>query len=339
MIMKRLYIIIVFTAFACTVNAQLPSECTVPAVLRNNYYREVANLGLKWMYCLHSPDTALIDIPQWCQDTVWKGLAAIYNRNDQDGIDSIFNKYCIHGGNISIWRGLSVHVDTAFAWVVNWANLQNTTGIPDLDSLLQKYGFTVTGFYHEYNTEHRVTLHTDQLINEYIFCDSLESFPGIISAKQATLAGQGAMSGIAYYDTGYVKYFTFHLGWGMVNGHSWRFKVYPDCSIEFLGVEKYFYEPYPEPVNCNLTGEPEPIVANKPIVIHPNPVTCKVTVSIPENQFQGFITILNLTGKALLNHYTSEPETHIDISNLQAGIYLARIIFGNRLEIRKIIKL
>lgn len=320
--------------------AQVPSDCTVPAVLKKNYEWEVANMALKWLYTLHSPDTVFIDIPQWCQDTVWKGLAAIYNRNYLVEVDSIFNKFCIHGAgwDIVIWRNLSVFVDTTYAWTTNWANLQTITGIPALDSLLEKYGFTVTGFYHEYDNQHRAKLQTDQMINEYNLCDSLESFPGIIHAYQAALGGQGAMSGITFNDTGYVKYLTFHLGWGMANGHTWRYKVYPDCSTDFLGVTKNFYEPYPDLVNCNITGIPHPAAPFHDVEIYPNPSTGVFTVSLPENTSGYSITILNLNGQKIISYQITGMDTQLDLSNLAKGIYLVSVISEKTMQIGKFVK-
>ena len=90
--MKRIILLLIFFVVGFLTRAQWPSVCTVPDVLRNNYEFDVADLTFKWLHLIHSPDTSLIEIPQWAQEPIWEGLAAIYNRHDIIEIDSLFNK-------------------------------------------------------------------------------------------------------------------------------------------------------------------------------------------------------------------------------------------------------
>lgn len=335
--MKKVVLFLLFITGSYAANAQIPSNCNVPDVLHKYYDWEVKNMALKWIYSIQSPDTAFIDIPQWCQDTVWKGLAAIYNRYDQVEIDSIFNQYCIHGvgWGIVIWRHIVVYLDTTYSWTNNWSNLQTATGITALDSLLAKYEWIVT----EYDSVNNFAiLATTQSINEYILCDSLESFPGVLNAIQRSMGGQGGLSGIGFSDTGQVKYYTFHLAWGMANGHTWRYKIYPDCSIEFLGVVKGFYEPYPEPVNCNITGILHPAVPFYEVEIYPNPSSRLITISIPGISFPDHLTILNLNGQELITRQITEPTTTLDISSLPTGVYFVRVMSEKTVQVRKVLK-
>jgi len=117
-----------FAAILFNVNAQLPSSCDVSDVLSIYYAPDVKDMALKWLYSIKSPDTSQIDIPQWCQDTIWSGLAALFNRCDIPEVDSVFNKYCVHTDvgfqGSGIFKFMGIDVDTLISWTHNWINYQ-----------------------------------------------------------------------------------------------------------------------------------------------------------------------------------------------------------------------
>lgn len=334
------------------VNAQLPSNCNVPLVLRKYYEGDVKDMALKRLYSIKSPDTGLIDIPQWCQDTVWHGLAAIFNRHDQPQVDSVFNKYCVHtdidiAGVSVIFREICVDVDTNYSWTSNWLDLNTKTGIPSLDTLLAKYGFAVTYVYHWTNDPPTVILTTTQYINTLPFCDSLESFQGIIRAYPNYLSSTGPKSSIAFSDTANIKYYTFPFHWGGDVGyhHDWRFRVNPDCSIEFLGNEPgcpgsgwWWHPSLPEPSNCNILDIPQPLIPCQELEVHPNPSSGLITISITENFSRHSLTILSLNGQELLKQTITEPTTTIDVSTLPGGIYFVKVTGEGTVQVGKFIK-
>lgn len=317
--------------------AQTPSSCDVPDELLFHYQDDVKDIAAQWLFDIHSPDTALIDIPQWCQDTVWSGLAAIINRYDLPEVDSVFNKYCIHrmNGFFDI-RTIYVQLYPSTPWINNWINLRINTGVAALDSLLSHYQFSVIYFSPD---DHWGSLFTPELINLYALCDSLESFNGIADADPDSWGGSAAWYDHIYFsDTAGIKYYTFQKGVGLAELYRWNFSVNNDCSIDFLGNEgSYCYE-LPVPVNCNiLTYIPE----NREVsgcAVFPNPSTDKITIS---SQLLTGITILslfNVNGEKVLEKPLTETETQIDISALPRGLYFVRVQDEKMVEVAKIIK-
>jgi hypothetical protein len=340
--MKRIVVILTFLAISFSTKAQLPSSCNVPDVLKSNYEFDVAHLTFKWLYEIHSPDTSLIEIPKWAQEPIWEGLAAIYNRHDIIEIDSLFNKYCVHNSitHSSVHRSIVIDVDTSFAWTKNWAQLQTITGIPALDSLLAKYGFNVYRYFEL--THVFAELETTQSINVLPLCDSLESFPGIISAHFSGYAGDGNRIKFEYSDN--ARLYTFTLAWGdclagCTSFHIWKFKVYPDCSVDFLGIENYISDHYyPEPLNCNLSDDVPGQPATEPTVtVFPNPAGDYQTVRTTLPGILSFV-LVNVFGQKLLSG-TFQKETTLNLRTLNRGLYFLVIQEDNKTIITKKIML
>ena len=94
---------------------------------------------------------------------------------------------CFSGGTV-IYEGVMVSVDTAYSWTAQWANLITTTGYTELDNLMATYGFTIS--YYSSSTDVAI-LNTNQVINIYPLCDSIETFDGVICADPNIYFGDG----------------------------------------------------------------------------------------------------------------------------------------------------
>lgn len=76
------------------------------------------------------------------------------------------------------------------------------------------------------------------------------------------------------------------------------------------------------------------------IALYPNPVTDKLTISGTGLLSEPRIVVYSSTGTVIIDKKLHEESTEIDMHQLRAGIYLIRILSGNRLiETRNIIKI
>jgi hypothetical protein len=328
--MKKLYVLLAFFACILSTAAQLPSDCTVPDVIRNNYKFDIGHLAFKWLHEIQSPDTSLIEIPESAQGPIREGLAAIFNRHDFPEVDSVFNLYCVHNSapHSLVHQGLWVRVDTAFAWARNWATLQTITGIPALDSLLAKYAFTVTTYYPStQGSWAEVTLTTTKCINVLPVCDSLKTFAGFIFAKPNLSGGDG--STIEFEYAGDVRYYTFTMKWGdcwagCTSSHAWKFKVNPDCSIELINVVSYISDHYYPPLSyCNLSFGVSGTSVPPVVTIFPNPAEgfLAIRASIPE---EISYNLVDGWGRIAMSG-TLRGETTLDLRTLSHGLYFIMI--------------
>ncbi len=342
--MKKLYILLLALFAINSAMAQWTSNCNVNEELLIYYEEDVKDIAAQWLFDIHSPDTGLIDIPQWCQDTIWAGLAAINNRCDLPEVDSVFNKYCVHRewGFFNI-KTIVIQLDDTCSWLNNWINLQITTGVADLDSLLSQYNFTLTHFFNNSNTG---LLSTTEIINLDAICDSLESFEGITYSEIDSWAGSSAWYDHIYFsDTAGVKYYSFQIGISLAGRYLWHFKVNLDCSIEFLGNNgSYWYDEFPEPNNCNIfTSEAEYIKESFNYLIYPNPFSTLTTLSYELKQPEKVtMSIYNHLGKLVYQTQENQSQgNQLLIWNAESypeGVYFYRLQVGDGVANGKVLK-
>lgn len=91
--------------------------------LSQHYAEDVADLALARMIEISSADTNEIIIPWYHQDSIWRGLSAIFNTTTFSARDSIFDIFCIHDGiNYASpsYPAIYIRYDTTFSWTHSW---------------------------------------------------------------------------------------------------------------------------------------------------------------------------------------------------------------------------
>jgi len=324
--------------------SQIQSSCEVPQNLQTAYATDVANLTVKRLYQNDSPDTCFITIPQIHQDSIWEGLATIFNASSVPGRDSIFDIFCIHqeNQNIKLRKDILVYTNSSSQWTEYWQNLEILTEDPELNNLLSNYGFSIesyTDISYSDLYDGRVKFITEQDINTIAFCDSLETFEGIHHASPNSSYLEG--NDIDYNVIDGVKYFDFRLincgfDWGTCYYYTWKYEVHQDCYVDFAGIIAETYE-LPDPQNCNITTHSDNNYSNS-INIYPNPTNGEITVSIGNKEIQDFsIMVTDIQGKTVINTKKQKNKLMLDLPN---GIYLLKITnneisYKNKLIINK----
>ena len=204
--MKKLVLLLVVISIFDIVNAQTNDS----PLLETEYERDIKNLALRRMYQVQSPDTTIIRIPQYWQDTIAEGLVAILNASSIPERDTVFNLYCIHDNTNSIetFHSLLIQIDSSYAWTQAWQDLNSITGNAYIDSLVTRYDLNVDQFYN-WSFGNYVLIHTDSLWNVYALIDSLKQEPGVIDGELNTMIGDAGK--ILYDKIGGDRYYSFYL--------------------------------------------------------------------------------------------------------------------------------
>jgi len=340
--MKKTIIYLILLVFSSDVFSQIQSDCNVPSILFTEYESDVRDLALKRILSLECVDTAQIIIPSSYQDTIWHGLASIFNISSLPERDSVFDIYCVHNNSTSntvIYKDIYVQVDDSYGWTSAWTSLTTITGYTDLDKLLSSYGFSIV---HYSSLIDVAKLRTDQEINVYALCDSIELLDGIILAEPSVEPGDE--NRISYDRSGDSLFYNFTVGWGDCNSlcgnkYTWKFQVnYSDCSVEYIGVDFYNgmpSDPFPEPSDCNITLQRNIVENNSLINLFPNPFAYSINIETPK---EGLLEIHSLDGRLLYSAFINKGKQELNLSKLPVGFYIAKLIIDSDIYVERILK-
>jgi hypothetical protein len=338
--MKRILAsLLLSTLLALGLQAQVPSDCTVPPVLRQEYARDVINLAMTQLYGTSSPDTAFVHVPTNWTNPIWEGIAAVYNATALPERDSVFNLYCVHDQTslIQTYQGYLIQIDTNFAWTQAWQNLITLTGNAALDAMLTHYDLEIAQYFN-WSFGQYALLQSDSLWNNRALIDSLEAIPGIIFGEPDQIFGSAGK--IEYEAIGNDRYYDFYFEWsdcfdGCDNYRVWHFKVSSDCSVTYLGFDEWGFFgllPLPSPLNCNISTaqlEPNSAIGFK---VFPNPTSGKIEVEMvaQENEWMA-VSLYDLNCRHLTTVSTWSASMEIDLSHYPAGIYSLNISQNGKL--------
>ncbi len=343
--MKRTFILFLVLSASFVTTAQVQTSCFISPAFRAAYEDDAKSLATQRLYEIQSPDTQLIDVPQVHVDSVLTGLATIFNLDTMLQADSIFRYHCIHseaGFQSPVCKGLSLVIDTTYAWTQQWVNQQTLTGYGALDSLLVRHGLTF-GSIMLFQGMGFVQLTTSKVINMQALSDSLALLNGINSASKNCSPGDAPK--LITYTSDSLQRFGFRIGWGdcpagCTETKTWQYSVDPqNCTVSLDSILQQFsfYFGYPALVNCNLlptTSVPQ-VNASPGVLLHPNPAGNFVSIKNFDENFHYLIS--DMSGRIVTQGSGNSGQT-IDLSRLEAGIYLIRLRGASEQWQQKLIK-
>lgn len=331
--MRKLLTFVAFcilTLFSALQAQPVVSSCMAPDSIAERYRTDADQLAYFKIYRQHLAEKDSVEIPQAHTDTVLRALLAVYNATSLPARDSVVDMFPIHVFPRPILNRVSLAADSSLPWMVQLRAGHIPTGDATVDSLLSRYHFTAVTGYTTYSNLfywHVVHLQSDSNYNVNALVKEFQPLPGMFSAEIESPAGDGS----SIWDSIYSDHveLTYELAWGDCPSgctvfHAWRFKVYFDCSVEFMGS-------YGAPVP--YTGINELSAAD--LQLSPNPFTTSLQVKGVPGAFRyGFI---NLLGEEVLQGVS--PDGVINgLDALPAGLYLLRVVDGERLMVVKVMK-
>lgn len=333
--MKKLFLFaLLLLGLMPATQAQVPSDCTVPTILREAYSRDVVNLAMTAMYNAGSPDTAFVHVPASWADPIAGGIAAIYNATSLPERDSVFNFYCVHDRTspLQTYAGYLIQIDTNHAWTQAWQNLTSLTGNAPLDDMLVKYDLEISQYFN-WSFGQYALLQSDSLWNNRALIDSLETIQGIIYGEPDQIVGDAGK--IHHFTLGNDRYYDFYFEWsdcfdGCDNYRVWHFKVSSDCNVTYLGFDDWGFfgiMPLPAPSNCNIsTDVADGIAAPATYKMAPNPTNGLVHITAPEgSDMPAMAELHDLTGRKVLVSESFTDAGSLNLEGLPNGVYALSI--------------
>jgi hypothetical protein len=343
-IVRELLSLCFIISFSCVLVAQVPSNCTIPSQLINEYNKDIVQLATNYLVQTGNSDTVYIRIPQAYFDSVASGLAAIFNAASIPERDSVYNLYCVHDHNgfPYDYAGYLVQVDTNYQWTHAWRALNTVTGDAYIDDITSTYSLHVVNYYN-WSWGQYAELATDSSWNVFALSDTFELSPGVITAEPNYLIGMAGR--IEYKVIGSDRYYNFYFEFndcfdGCDNYHEWSFMVDSDCAVTYLGFTDWGVfgnQPLPPPLNCNEFTNMKEQLTGTDFQIFPNPSAGTMELHLPSFE-NSSLRIYDVAGIEIYSAKINSSNTLIDLSNTPDGIYIAEVNIGEKTSFRKIIK-
>jgi len=298
------------------------SDCNAVDTIMNKYMETSAQLSVRRIYEVKSADTIFVKLKQENIDSILTALIAIYNVQNIPERDTVIDIYNISSRGPGINK-VYIKADTTKSWTDNWKNLITLTGDSLIDTILTKYHLSID-YYSEYSGTASFT--SDLFLNIKVLVDTIEQHPDVIYAGQ----NQGYLDGPDIYytsqaDTQFVKY---KYAWGdcmsgCMCSRFWEFKVYNDCSVEFI-----------KSYGCVIQSV-DKIKSNKYISIYPNPAKDFVNIKVNNNELSK-ISVIDISGK-ILKTENFNNNLKIETKEFEKGIYIFKIETNNEVITKRIV--
>ncbi len=291
--MKNNFLIFIFSLFIYSLNAQItPSSCTASDSVESAYSEDAQRLALKKILRQNLNFKDSVIIPQNHIDTVFNALIAVYNASTLPARDTVVGMFDIHTFRDLVMNRLIVIADSSLPWMQQLKGGNTATGNVIVDSLISKYNLTNYTYSGWSNDEDMVLFVTDTNYNLLPLINIFSALPQVSSSFTDFYIGDGNYIKDSIYSD-HVELIYRH-GWtgcpaGCLKQRFWKFKVYFDCSVEYV-------ESYGTPLEFLKVNEND---AEK-VSVYPNPFSSQISVKGINGPFD--FTITTLLGQKIMDN-------------------------------------
>ncbi len=304
------------------------SSCAYNQSFYNKYSEGTWNTAYNYLNSLDSISLTLQPvIGQALHDDILARIAAVYNSN-LPARDTVFSQLNITQFKPIDLLRFDLRLDTAHGWTN-----QFLTGNPAatsnsfVNALAQQYGFVVESYQYmpawvlTHGAEARVRIASPHNTNAIARIIAMQA--GVVTANAVSPSGDGNQ--IVYKKEGDYHVLTFRYGWedcpaGCVYQRDWLFRVYQDCSVEFV-------TSYGDLLG---TSAVEVVPAHDQFTVSPNPAQDWLNLTLADHAPAGTyqLRLMDMHGKLV---YQEEIElqaglnTPIQIYTLAEGSYFLQL--------------
>lgn len=324
------------TIIALTISTQfsfgqiVASSCTAPDSIVEKYNADADRLTVRKIYQYNLTYIDSIEIPQTHTDTILNAMIAVYNATSLPARDTVITMYNIHSFPNPDINSFSVSADSNLTWMQQLKNGIFPTGNSTIDSLTNLYNLNVTYYstYFGFMAYHTVSFQSDSNYNIQPLSDIYETISGVFFSDPGGWGGDGNdITSTIYSD--HVE-LIYSVGWedcpsGCIARRYWKFKIYYDCSVEFVGS-------YGTPLAIATINELDRTFST---AVFPNPFDNHFAIKGLNEDYDYFI--YNMAGQLMTEGKSFKGQTQ-NLDFLPLGQYLLRVKTNKQITIYKLVK-
>jgi hypothetical protein len=307
------------------------SSCIAPDSIVKKYKDDADKLAVVRVYSINSTYKDSVQINKPIRDNYLKALIAVFNATALPAIDTVVNILKIHKYFNPILNSLIVTADSNLIWMKNIRYNIYPSGSSSVDYLMNKYYLQKQSYSAWPLLNHMLVLKTDTNCNMDALANKFQAISGVNIAGTNGVMGDGnnITDSIGANYTSLI----YSYGWGDCpagcgSRRYWHFKVYNDCSVEYMGSYGSAIHVY--------AGLKESSILNSLIKIYPNPSNGIFNIELDK---PCKLKLYNMLGELVFeNAFTDAGNFQINISNLANGIYQLKAENEQRSFYSKLIK-
>lgn len=314
--MKKLFLLFLSFIVISSLYAQkVKSSCTASESIKAQYRDDAERMATRRVYKVLSNYIDSSTIPKTWSDTILNALMAVYNADSLPARDTVVFLRKLHTFPNPVLNNFYMAADSNLPWMKQLRKDSLYVGNDSVGNLIKKYKLYVARYYRISKFPyHIIVFESKQNYNLDIITRQFDKLGGVYYANKSRVEGDG--NDIKDVVTKNFVELVYSFGWGdcpagCINRRYWKFNVYYDCSVEYMGSYGTKWDPN------SISGFPK-----NNTVISPNPFIDKVTIS---NLTRGFeYSLFNTSGQLVLSGKANESA----ISNLQhlpMGVYFLQV--------------
>lgn len=323
--MKRLLLFLLGAITWQTAQAQtVNSDCTAPESVQAYYQMGADLLALGEIFNRDLPYKDSILIPQFWRDSMMRPLLAVYHATALPARDTVVTLFPIRKPYSDTLNYVTFAADTAVLWVRNLRDGVFPTGQATIDSLIQQLGLSLYQYeapVSPWSPMGKFTLISDSNFNTVAATNQIEALPSVYEYQlMYWMDGSQNIADTIYEDR---IELTYTYGWGDCPAgcnwsRSWKFIVYPDCSVQYGGS-------YGDKLDAaSITGA----LPQKDWQIGPNPFQDYLEI---KSNVAVTLILSDALGRQVLVQPVQAGVQRLPTSGLKAGFYFYRVTSGTGL--------
>lgn len=319
--MKKTLLISILLFASFLVKGQLVSSfCTAPDSIKEMYVNDADRLTLRKIFRQELYYKDSIVIPQSHADTVLNALLAVYNATALAARDTVVTHFNIHSFPEPELKSFYIYANPTNSWMQELEAGNLPTVEPMINSLISRYALS-NYYYQSYSFGDYVIFNSDSNYNLLPLLDSFNLVPGVINSAINNNGGDGNNIWDSIYSDRVELIYSLGMGdcpLGCTQRRFWKFNVYWDCSVEFVGSYGTVLQ----------FADVKP-VQKEDVKIYPNPFSKQLTIETESDDISTLV-IYNLMSKKVME-FTFTKSVVVNTELFGNGIYFFELISDSKI--------
>jgi len=313
---KKIVYLFLICAPAFIKGQVVSSSCSAHDSVLEKYNKDADRLAIRRVIRINSTYKDSVRINKIISSDYRDALIAVYNATALPATDTITRLLNIHTYNPGL-NSLIIMADSNLAWMTNLRYNILPTQDYEIDRMMKVY-FLKKVFYSGLLQPSMVVFRSDTNSNLAPLARKLKNSVGVNAAEAEFLYGDGN----DITDSINTKYteLVYSYGWqecptGCEQRRYWKFRVFSDCSVEYMGS-------YGRPLEaCLFLSVHENEIFFDNVKIYPHPTKSKLFVECGILKSKTSLTITDKNGKTVQSLTSLKPKQELDLILLSKGIY------------------